>query len=314
MGQSCSLCECGEEDFYIVETKTGDIKGMGSLSTVYITLVNTLNECSEFTALNGFFLTAFKKGSWDRFRITPKFTFLPIKKIIIGRRDDDVSEAWFLEMVRICRHPIDTQNNVSNPDHNWQIFPVQRWVKCNQFISITEGDCFLPQNDENRDQRIYELTYYQSCYRFNHISGIPPQCLEIPLDEIHSNYMKWDIMQRKIKIFNKFSLHEMATNESWKNDEERLKLFSPEGTLKIPSSLHPKLDDGYFVFQRLGGCYPTAIKLCKEIPKNVSITPQIIEPFLEGFTLQEAMEKDHLFCVDHKIMKGIRSVCTGMEY
>lgn len=128
MGQNCSSCDLGTEDVYLVETKTGDIKGMGSLSTVYITLVNTLNECSDFTSLNGFFLTAFRKGSWDRFKIEPKFTFLPIKKIIIGRRDDDISEAWYLEMVRICRHPVDTDNDVSNTKKNWQIFPVQRYL------------------------------------------------------------------------------------------------------------------------------------------------------------------------------------------
>ncbi|CAH1793218.1 unnamed protein product [Owenia fusiformis] len=75
---------------------------------------------------------------------------------------------------------------------------------------------------------------------------------------------------------------------------------------KRPYGLDRWQKDDAFGSQRLTGCNPTSISLCQEIPQNFPVTPVMVEPFLEGQTLQACLKNKKIYIVDLKILEGIK--------
>ena len=56
------------------------------------------------------------------------------------------------------------------------MFPVNRWIKANSSLKLTEYDSVLPQDDVNTEQREAELRAKREMYMLSgKILGAPPQ-------------------------------------------------------------------------------------------------------------------------------------------
>ena len=66
--------------------------------------------------------------------------------------------------------------------------------------------------------------------------------------------------------------------------------------------------DKAFARQRVAGCNPAVIRLCRTYPERPAVDNQMMKSLLEGLTIEEAVSAKRLFFVDYSIMKDL--VCT----
>ncbi|KAJ8030540.1 Arachidonate 5-lipoxygenase [Holothuria leucospilota] len=63
--------------------------------------------------------------------------------------------------------------------------------------------------------------------------------------------------------------------------------------------------DESFGQQRLNCCNPTQIRRCRKISENLAVTEAMLWPFLEGLSIQEAVDARILYYIDYKILGNL---------
>ena len=66
-------------------------------------------------------------------------------------------------------------------------------------------------------------------------------------------------------------------------------------------------DDVHFGLQRLTGTSIEVIELYRNISLNFPVTNELLEPVLEGLTIENAITQKRLFICDYSILKGLTS-------
>jgi len=298
MGNQCASIK---SDF-VINVKTGDIKGAGTDSNVYCTLLSEDGVLSRAMKLDCRWKDDFEKGNVDTFYVnTGQPSFGPIKEIEIWRDESGLNDDWYVEWINVKKaYP---EKHEDNPD---QVFPFHRWVSSDRHLKIRKYDCILPQFDPNKDQRKWELENKRKVYVLSRKApGIPKQVETCPRDESFSNDYKWDIVQNKFSLLAQTKLTKL-TSEEWKSLEDLGNIY--RGKLNKPYGYFTWKDDVAFGRQRLQGCNPTVIRRCTEIPENFKVTEEMIAPLLGDMTLSEAMEKKRIYIVNYHRMDPI--ACT----
>lgn len=302
MGNSCS----GLPPDCEIIVKTGDVKGAGTDANVFSALYNEDGTRSRDLNLDCKWKNDFEKGSVDRFKVHCGLPPGRLHKIEIWRDDSGIGDDWYVEWIKV--------KNL-HPGSDEVIFPCNRWVKAERKLVLTEYDCVLPQFDECKEQRKKELEDKRDVYRLSRKApGIPKQIESCPRDESFSNDYKWNIQQTKYKLAVKCKLAKL-TSDPWETLDDMSNLY--KGSLNLPYGYFNWKEDSNFGRQRLQGCNPTLIKLCMEIPENFKVTAEMVEPFLEGITLEEAMKNKKIYIVNLKKLTEImcrfnRVICKPM--
>ncbi|GIY46113.1 allene oxide synthase-lipoxygenase protein [Caerostris darwini] len=200
---------------------------------------------------------------------------------------------WFLERIVV-------EDKTHGSEH---IFPVHRWVKPERHYIIYEYDCCLPQEDEHQEQRRTELKEYRKLYQYvQNIEDGPVQIKQLPDDEQFTEDYKWDIVKCKGRFILDTKLIRWTTDK-WESICDLKKVY--KFNLVVPNCLEYWNEDRWFGLQRVQGVNPVLIKLCKEIPENFGVTAEMVEPFLENQTLQEALNNKRIFIVDLEVLQDI---------
>lgn len=284
MGNSCS----GLAPDCEILVKTGDVKGAGTDANVYCALFNEDKTRSRDLNLDCKWKNDFEKGSVDRFKVHCGLPAGPLHKIEIWRDDSGIGDDWYVEWIKVKK-----LQGPDQEDEEGVIFPCNRWVKAERKLILTKYDCVLPQFDEHPEQRKEELEDKRGVYRLSRKApGIPKQVESCPRDEHFSNDYKWNIQQTKYTLAVKCKLAKL-TSDPWETLDDFGNLY--KGSLNKPYGYFNWKEDTNFGRQRLQGCNPTLIRLCTEIPQNFKVTPEMVKPFLDGLTLEEAMEKKRKF-------------------
>eukprot|EP00111_Clytia_hemisphaerica_P015875 TCONS_00046904-protein len=133
----------------------------------------------------------------------------------------------------------------------------------------------------------------------------------LPRDEIFSNFYKWDILQKRSDLFRIYEIEILEKDDSWRNFDEIVGLFTERSKkFRLPMVLEEGTElwksDAHFGRQRLRGCNPKSLQLCKEIPENFGVTGDFVNELLgDEMNLEEALEKNRIFIVNHSIMDEI---------
>ncbi|XP_066287413.1 polyunsaturated fatty acid 5-lipoxygenase-like isoform X3 [Branchiostoma lanceolatum] len=180
-------------------------------------------------------------------------------------------------------------------------FPAYRWIKPNDDVQRKAVDCELPQDDWRPSDRFDELQLMKKRYASeNRIPGLLPMLKKLPEEEYFSK-----TRQAEIAI-----TYTTMQGNNWMTHLFGGRFPSFESISEVFPSWHvPKgfqLDrwtlDETFGAQRLRGVNPTSIKLCQKIPEKFGVTAAMLEPQLEGLTLDEALAGKRLYIVDLTIM------------
>uniref|UniRef100_T2MH56 Arachidonate 5-lipoxygenase n=1 Tax=Hydra vulgaris TaxID=6087 RepID=T2MH56_HYDVU len=286
-----------------VVVKTGDVKGAGTDSNVYCCLIDDKGFKSRNILLDVKWRNDFEKGNLDEFDIRNVSNLSNVVSIELWRDQKGVNDSWFVEYI-IVKH-----SNYTSP------FPCNRWIEANKKYVFYIFNSSLPQYDPCLSQRKQELEANKVKYIFTNNSEVPKQVANLPIEENFSFSYKWDVVSRKIKLITQAKLTGLLTSEKWTTIGDYLKLY--KGIFPVPYGFNNWQSDEKFGEQRLRGCNPVLIQLCKKVPDNFPVTNEMVSQFLDGFTLEETIEKKQLFIVNLAILENLilengRTVCAPM--
>ncbi|CAB3371080.1 Hypothetical predicted protein [Cloeon dipterum] len=281
---------------------TGDRLYAGTDSTVYLQLVDKTGAQSEASCLDKIFVNDHERGETHSYGINAKGLQTPneLDHIIVWRHSSITGDdRWFLDRIEIEDR---TQK------HRY-IFPVQRWIEVERRYYLYEFDAFLPQDDRQPDNRRLELDRKRELYKYKEtIERGPRQIQELPDDEKFSERYMLDFLKLKGKLIAR-QYHLKFTTEEWASLDDVKNIYHPDSTLHRPECTEYWTEDWWFGLQRVQGVNSVLISLCNEIPAKLALEVDKVEPFLEGYTLNDALQNKKLFIVDLVLLN--RAPCRG---
>ncbi|KAJ8313748.1 hypothetical protein KUTeg_008309 [Tegillarca granosa] len=257
---------------YTISVSTGDRKNAGTDAGVYIKLFDRNGGSTGTLELDNFFKNDFEKGQTDTFIIDNNPTFLEeISSIELWREDKGLADSWFVDSIT-------AQCECSNDVF---VFPIHRWIKENKHYIINLLDISLPQFDENGVLRSDALREKRKLYELEEkLPGLPMQVKVLPEDESFSFDYQWDITKQKIGLIATSKIV-LLTSGRWDSVDDIRNVYTKE----------------IFVEPRVIRDYDSDVTL--------GVTEEMLKPFLEGLSLQEALSRKRIFITDFEIMKDL---------
>lgn len=289
----------------MVHVRTGDRKGAGTDANVFIILEDVDGKRTPETKLDKLLHNDHERGQTCTYQIYTAQGFKEIVRIELWRDDHGFGADWYVDLIHV-------EHQKLNSSHS---FPIQRWINANVKYQFAEHDCHLPHKDPHLEQRKRELTHKKKEYAYViTIPDGPAQIQNLPSDETFSDNYKWDLVTLKAKLMLNKAYVNWKTDGAWESLEQMKQVF--QYTVgEEPDCLDHWDQDWFFGIQRIQGCNPILIELCKAIPESFGVTDEMVRPFLEGLTLQEALDSNKIFIVDLGILDKLkystgRAICT----
>lgn len=280
---------------YVAHVKTGDRKGAGTDANVWLVLHDEHGNASKETKLNSTFHNDHERGQMSSYGIMNANHLGRIAKVEFWRDSFGIGDSWYLDIIQV-------ENRKTGELHH---FPVHRWIQPDLKYLFPEYDACLPQFDIHREQRDEELKAKRPQYQYIlNIEDGPCQVKCLPEDETFSDSYKWDIGSQKIKLLAHSTWIKFQTEAAWESMDALKTVY--RYALGEPHCLPHWKEDWWFGTQRLQGCNAVIIQLCNEIPEKFGVTNEMVQPFLEGMTLKEALEKNRIFICDLELLENIK--------
>ncbi|XP_064630089.1 allene oxide synthase-lipoxygenase protein-like [Lineus longissimus] len=281
---------------YIVRVKTGDKKFAGTDADVSIRLYDN-KIGSPPVKLNNIFRNDFERGHTDEFKITAKVSLGPLVKIEVTRNNKGVNPDWFVDV-------IDIEDERTKMKY---VFPLHRWVAADCAFFVAHLDTVLPQDDEHKEQRHAELAAKRKIYEYGRQHpGQPVMIKNLPKDEIFSDDFQYDFGKLTLNLIGSLIITKLINGcGDFEKIEDIKKLYGKLETIDRPLGMEHWSEDAWFGAQRVMSCNTVVIKLCTEIPRNFGVKATMVEPFLQGKTLTDALKAKKIYICDLKIMEGI---------
>ncbi|KAF6021827.1 ALOX5 [Bugula neritina] len=286
---------CQTTKTHKVVVTTGDKKSGGATDiNVHLTLTDVKDSVSNEIKLTSVWNNDFRKGQQEQFNLDlPGLT--KIKEISVRRDEVGAKDDWFVDRVEIT---CITDN--SKPS----IFPFHRWIHADTKLSLVEFDTTLPQFEKHPEQREKELKQKREKYILvSKILGAPRQVEILPEDEQFSYAYEFDIAKEYASQLIKTTLIDWTTPEF--DSLQDMKDIFKKCNIKVPSGIKEWRLDESFGNQKLCGCNPGIIQLCTQIPDYFAVTADLVEPFLEGKTLQTALSQKRLYMIDLRYLSEV---------
>uniref|UniRef100_A0A1W7RAZ7 Arachidonate 15-lipoxygenase B n=1 Tax=Hadrurus spadix TaxID=141984 RepID=A0A1W7RAZ7_9SCOR len=294
MGQWVSSFQVAEGSRQLLlHVRTGDRKGAGTDANVWLIVYDANDRKSPIIKLNRKFKNDNERGAVNTYTAYVALEFGKPDKIELWRDSFGIGDNWFLERI-----DVEDQEN-----GEFSHFPVHRWIKSNRRYLLCEYDCCLPQHADSQHNRRQEVKEKRCCYDIHfHIKNGPAQVRCLPEDETFSDDYQWDIVKTKTRLL----VHTKVirwTTDKWKSLENLKRVY--KFSLGEPNAMQYWSEDKWFGLQRTQGTNPVLLNLCEKIPSKFAVESKMVEPFLEGRTLEKAIEDKKIFIIDLAILEGI---------
>ncbi|XP_076130547.1 polyunsaturated fatty acid lipoxygenase ALOX15B isoform X2 [Alosa pseudoharengus] len=191
-----------------------------------------------------------------------------------------------------------------------QVFPCHRWLRA------ADGDVELRCEDAcllNMEalqvligHRAQELSTRQQHIRWQTFAEGVPHCVDMQsLQPLGPNLS----YTRQSPGTNLHYLKGFAERkEPWRSFKEIECLFLHNGSGN-PVAMYVWShwrEDAFFGHQCLNGCNPLLVRQIRCIPANLSVTPELVQPFLpEGSSLELELETGKVFLLDYEVLEGV---------
>eukprot|EP00057_Strongylocentrotus_purpuratus_P033086 XP_790072.2 PREDICTED: allene oxide synthase-lipoxygenase protein [Strongylocentrotus purpuratus] len=281
--------------YFDVTVDTGDRKGSGTDSHIYIALHDVDENRSIDIELNHTLQDNFQRGSTDHFRISSGVKSLAdLKFIEIWRDTTGLFDDWCCEIITV----VDLRTKKK------YIFPVHRWILPHKIYHLQQYDMVLPQDDEKADQRKDELEDKKRLYQLAYAGDLHiPRIKDFPSDEAFSDDYKWDIGSTALKVGIAAKIRAFTTERFQSLDDVEDLYYPP--ILPKPWAVNNWRCDKEFGYNRMNGCNPSHIRLCSQIPDSFAVSEDDLKPILEGLTIEETIERKRLFIINFEFLRDL---------
>lgn len=281
---------------------TGDRRGAGTDANVWVCIEDETGKCTPDVLLDKLLCNDHERGKTYSYPVWKLGEFEGrVHKLMIFRDDAGIGDHWFLDRVEVA-------DQRTNRHH---VFPLQRWVKPHVKYTMHEHHTFLPQHDPDHELRKEELLGKRKVFEYEpRFNRGPLQVKSLPDDEAFSEKYMLDFISLKGTLLAQ-TMYLKLTTEKWTSLEDIKNVYMENTNMYMPNAANYWTDDEWFGIQRLQGANPVLITHCKEIPDKLGVTPEMMKPFLEGMTLEEALQNDKIFIIDLEILDNVQCKDSG---
>ncbi|KAK4472581.1 hypothetical protein MN116_003820 [Schistosoma mekongi] len=222
--------------------------------------------------------------------------------------------AWFLDRVII-------RDRRFGMTAEWKyfFFPVHKWINQDHQYVVHDCEAWIPQSEPFPELREEEIGRRMQFFTFFQRSkGLPVELQEIPPSELFSTDSRWDIEPLVLEVIERTGLADEYTSEQSWNSLDTLGNFYKKYNITEPVSLQFwMMNDICFGAQRVRGCNPFTIQICRTLPKSFEMAANTLKPYLEGWTLRQMVSANRLYILDFHIMQGLsckrgRELCAPL--
>ncbi|KAM3869033.1 polyunsaturated fatty acid lipoxygenase ALOX15B [Diretmus argenteus] len=214
-----------------------------------------------------------------------------------------------VEVRRLTDRQAEEDRQQARPeDPEVEVFPCDRWLQsADGDVELRTGKmCLLASETEEtlRKQRIKELQHKQKLIRWRQFVDGAPDCVDITsLNALGPNlsftHKRPGVNLRYLRGFT-------MRAASWSSFSELEMFFThnQNATAKFVQ-VHWK-DDWFFGYQSLNGCNPLLVRRTRLLPPHLSITSDMLRPFLpDGSSLEQELKKGTIYLLDYEMLDGV---------
>uniref|UniRef100_A0A3P8ZLZ6 Lipoxygenase domain-containing protein n=1 Tax=Esox lucius TaxID=8010 RepID=A0A3P8ZLZ6_ESOLU len=217
---------------------------------------------------------------------------------------------WHCKGVEVRRMYSGQSEAAGQQDEEAEFFPCSRWLRS------VDGDVELRNrhlclfNSETvqilKDHRLKELQSKQRHIRWRTFADGVPHCVDMTSVKDLGPNLSYTRQSPGINLAYLRGFTERA--ESWKSFTELNTVFSHNGSLNNAAKYVQThwTEDWFFGYQCLNGCNPFMVQQIRFLPSNLSITSDMLRPFLpDTSSLELELERGTIFLLDYEVLEGV---------
>uniref|UniRef100_UPI0037E8228A hydroperoxide isomerase ALOXE3 n=1 Tax=Semicossyphus pulcher TaxID=241346 RepID=UPI0037E8228A len=200
-----------------------------------------------------------------------------------------------------------------------QVFLCDRWLRTvDGDIELRSGKlCLLKDEAEEKlkQQRIKQLQHQQQVIRWRKFVDGAPHCVDVnSLSELGPNLSyTFKSPAANLHYLKGFT----GRAEAWSSFTELETVFTLSGHQNSTARFIKAhwMEDWYFGHQCLNGCNPLLLRQTSVLPPNMSITSDMLRPFLpEDSSLEQELQTGNVYLLDYEVLDGVpANVINGKQ-
>ncbi|XP_037603547.1 polyunsaturated fatty acid lipoxygenase ALOX15B [Sebastes umbrosus] len=295
----------------------------GTFSHLWLNLIGSQGETPPISVSEGDHHLLAGSSCPVRVRASVPLGHLVLVQLRLEARTGFPSLDWHCSRVEVRRladgQAAEEGRGVTGAGPEVQVFLCDRWLRpADGDVELRSGKlCLLKDETEEKlkQQRLRQLQHQQKLIRWRTYVDGAPQCVDLNSpSELGPNLS----YTHKSPGANVHYLKGFADRlEAWTSFTELETFFALSGhqsnTAKFVKAHWT--DDWYFGYQCLNGCNPLLLRQTRLLPPNLSVTSDMLLPFLPGgSSLQQELERGTIYLLDYEVLDGIpANVINGKQ-
>ncbi|XP_023685044.2 polyunsaturated fatty acid lipoxygenase ALOX15B [Paramormyrops kingsleyae] len=293
------------EEEYRVTVRTAMTPNAGSYGTAQVTLLGTQAVSPTVSVGNGKQRLTPGSGCVITVRTKESLGSVALVRLCLEGRPGFPDLDWLCQGVEVT-----TLSSAPEGRRHTEYFPCSKWLRTadGSIVLWSRRVCIvnLETVDVLKDHRVQQLQIKQKIFRWSTFAEGLPHCVDMAsVNQLGPN-MSYMRQSPGTNLLYLRGFGEMACSWSSLEDMELLFAHNSQGTTTAKYVHAHWKEDSFFGYQCLNGCNPLMLHRIQHIPPNMSVTPDMLHPFLpEGSSLEQEIKLGTIFLLDYKLLEGV---------